>query len=175
MLIPGFVIAGVTFPGVIVHEFGHKLFCHWTSTRVLEVCYFRFGDPAGYVVHEAPSNIWKHILIDIGPFFINTFFGFVLGLILIPVEKTYGHGSIFATFWWWIAMSITVHAFPSLGDASSIWQAIWKEESPIGAKILGVTLVGFIVIGAMGSVFWLNFLYAFFVVFVFPPLLTGNW
>ncbi len=45
----------VTFPGVIVHEFGHALFCFITRVRVLEICWFRLGDPLGYVIHEKPK------------------------------------------------------------------------------------------------------------------------
>lgn len=37
ILIPGFIVAMLTFPGIIVHEFAHKLFCSLTGTRVLEV------------------------------------------------------------------------------------------------------------------------------------------
>jgi hypothetical protein len=43
---PGYLIATATFPGVIVHELGHKLFCLLTKTRVVETCYFRVGTPS---------------------------------------------------------------------------------------------------------------------------------
>jgi len=48
--IPGPVIAALTFPGVIVHEMAHQLFCRLFRVAVLDVCYFRFGNPAGYVI-----------------------------------------------------------------------------------------------------------------------------
>lgn len=44
--IPGQLIAALTFPGVIVHEMAHQLFCRLFRVAVLDVCYFRFG-PAG--------------------------------------------------------------------------------------------------------------------------------
>jgi Putative zincin peptidase len=176
----GVVVALMTFPGVIVHEFAHKLFCQWTGTKVLEVCYLRYGDPVGYVIHEVPKNIWKHILIDIGPFFINTFLGFVLGVFLKLLSdseyvNTSSVASVFSMFLMWLAGSIAMHAFPSVGDAASIWQAIWQEASPISAKILGATLVGFIVIGAIGSIFWLHAIYAILVIFILPLLVMENW
>ena len=57
MIIPGFLISLVTFPGVIVHELAHVVFCRLTKTPILSVCYFRLGNPAGYVIHERPSSI----------------------------------------------------------------------------------------------------------------------
>jgi hypothetical protein len=38
--IPGPLIALATFPGVIVHELAHQLFCRWFRIPVLNVCYF---------------------------------------------------------------------------------------------------------------------------------------
>lgn len=54
MIIPGFLISILTFPGVIVHEIAHQLFCRICGVAVLDVCYFKAGNPAGYVVHEIP-------------------------------------------------------------------------------------------------------------------------
>jgi hypothetical protein len=180
IFIPGFIIALLTFPGIIVHEFAHKLFCQWTRTRVLEVCYFRFGNPAGFVVHENPTSVWKHILIDIGPFFINTFFGFVIGLLLNPLRASAyrshsGYASFFLYLISWIGFSIAMNSFPSIGDAMSIWSAIRKDESPISAKILGTPLVGLIYIGAIGSVYWLNLFYAAFIVVLLPLHFSEKW
>ena len=55
--IPGFVIAIVTFPGVIVHEAGHLFFCKLFELQVYAVCFFRVGNPAGYVVHERTGKL----------------------------------------------------------------------------------------------------------------------
>ena len=48
--IPGFLIAIVTFPGVIVHEAAHLFFCRWFKLEVYDVCFFRVGNPSGYVI-----------------------------------------------------------------------------------------------------------------------------
>lgn len=56
MIIPGFLISIVTFPGVIVHEMAHQIFCRLCGVAVFDVCYFRFGNPSGYVVHEIPKK-----------------------------------------------------------------------------------------------------------------------
>ena len=52
IIIPGWLIALVTFPGVIVHEAAHFLFCRLRRVAVFDVCYLRFGNPAGYVIHS---------------------------------------------------------------------------------------------------------------------------
>src|SRR5437762_10128220 len=75
MFIPGQLIAILTFPGVIVHEAAHQLFCRLFRVAVLDVCYFRVGNPAGYVLHEIPAYPNQQIWIGIGPFLINTLVG----------------------------------------------------------------------------------------------------
>ena len=63
MIIPGFVISIATFPGVIVHEFAHQLFCRLAKVAIFEVCYFRIGNPSGYVTHEIPKKTYQNVLI----------------------------------------------------------------------------------------------------------------
>jgi len=172
MIIPGFIITWITFPGVMVHEFAHKLFCQWTNTKVLQVCCFRFGNPAGFVVHEPPTNVWKHVFIGIGPLFVNTVLGFAIGLLTIPMkDATNEVGSFFLIIVLWLAISIAMHSFPSTGDAKSIWSAIWRKDSPATAKVLGTPLVGLIYLGAVGSIFWLDLIYGIGVVVGIPMLL----
>jgi hypothetical protein len=71
-MIPGEFIALLTFPGVIIHEMAHMLFCRLSKVAVLDVCYFRFGNPAGYVMHEEPPNFGSAFLISVGPFIVNS-------------------------------------------------------------------------------------------------------
>ena len=56
-MIPGIIITWLTFPGVMVHEFAHKLFCRWTKTEVMEVCYFRFGNPVGLLLRVRQNAV----------------------------------------------------------------------------------------------------------------------
>ena len=71
--IPGPVIAALTFPGVIVHEAAHLLFCRMFGLAVFDVCFFRFGNPAGYVLHEETDDFKKSFFVSMGPFFVNSF------------------------------------------------------------------------------------------------------
>lgn len=171
-MIQGRFIALLTFPGVIIHEFAHMLFCMWTGTRVTEVKYFRFGSPAGYVIHEHPSNAWKAILIGVGPFLVNTILGLVIAL---SASSLRGSGNITVTVLWavliWLAVSVAMHSFPSTGDAKAIWSTVMAKNRPIVAKIVAIPIVGFIYLGALGSIFWLDLGYALVVTVVLPTAL----
>lgn len=169
MFIPGFIISIITFPGVIAHEFAHQLFCRLTGTTVIEVCYFRFGNPAGYVIHEQPASIWKHILIGIGPFFVNSSIGFLIGLVAY-----FSQGNEMMNYsLTWLGVSIAMHSFPSSGDAKSIWSAIWGKGTSVSARIVGTPLVGCIVLGAVGSFFWLDLCYGIAVSLLLPKTMLG--
>src|SRR5262249_19344088 len=117
---PGFLIALFTFPGVVVHELAHCLVCRWTEARGLRGCYFRFGNPAGFVVHEKPTSVWKSILIGVGPLFVNTVAGFAIALLAIACYRWGQPGGqarpwLFAALMW-LAISVAMHSFPSTGD-----------------------------------------------------------
>lgn len=158
MIIPGFLITWITFPGVIIHELAHELFCRLTGTPVLKVCYFRFGNPSGYVIHQHPSSAWKHILIGFGPLLVNTIAGLLIALAALPLARSEDmkvpHGILI-----WLAISVAMHSFPSTGDARSIWHGIWKRESSVLTKFVGTPLVGLIYVGAVGSMVWLDAIY----------------
>ena len=70
--IPGPVIAALTFPGVIIHEAGHLFFCRLFKLQVFDVCFFRFGNPAGYVVHQEIHDFRAQFFVSMWPFFANT-------------------------------------------------------------------------------------------------------
>ena len=62
-------------PGIVAHEFAHWLACALTGTRVHEVCWFRFGDPAGYVVHDRAASATAGVLIGFAPTLVNALLG----------------------------------------------------------------------------------------------------
>lgn len=172
VIIPGFLISLATFPGVIVHELAHQLFCRVAGVAVFEVCYFRMGNPAGYVVHEIPKKVYQHIFISVGPFFMNTVIGALIALpAVIPVIK-FDTGSLMDYFLIWLGVSIAMHSFPSTGDAKSIWEAVWNKETPLPAKLAAAPLVGIIYLCAAGSIFWLDVIYGIAAATVLPNLIV---
>lgn len=174
-MIPGFIIAWITFPGVIVHELAHALFCRWFGLKLYEVKYFQFatfGQPSGYVIHERSKNPMQDMLVAIGPFFVNTILGAVIGApAAIPVLRFHA-GDPLDYFLMWLGVSVAMHSFPSTGDAKSIWHSVTSREVSIPAKIVCFPIIGLIYLGALGSVFWLDAIYGLAIAGALPNLLV---
>jgi hypothetical protein len=121
-IIPGPVIAVLTFPGVIVHEAGHMLFCRLFGLAVFDVCFFRLGNPAGYVVHEPPKDFKRAFFVSMGPFFLNTALCVLFcSAAFLPVWELEIADPL-AYFFYWLGLSIGMHAFPSAHDLQIIWR-----------------------------------------------------
>ena len=180
-MIPGELIALLTFPGVIIHEAAHMLFCKLGGVAVLDVCFFRMGKigeslrmrggVAGYVVHEEPPNFHTALLISVGPFIVNSllciFFCFPA---FVPVRVFDLHDPV-SYFLLWLGLSIGMHAIPSTGDARGLWiqaQKAAKNFNPLA--ILSLPLVGIIYVANVGRFFWLDLIYGFAIGLGLPEL-----
>lgn len=175
IIIPGFLISILTFPGVIVHECGHMLFCRLRGVRVREVCFFRVGNPAGYVVHDHPRDFTSQLLIAVGPFILNSALCLMICLPASVPVKVYDHYDVFVVFQLWLGLSIGMHAFPSTGDARNLWGAAKeaaKDKSVLA--LLSFPLVVFIYIANLLSFFWFDALYGFGLGIGLPYLVI-NW
>jgi hypothetical protein len=127
--IPGPVIALLTFPGIIVHETGHFFFCRLFRLAVFDVCFFRIGNPGGYVIHERTDNFKGLFFVSMGPFFVNTLLCMVFcTAAFLPVWELKMQDPL-AYFFYWLGLSIGMHAFPSKDDLSNIWAL-----APVKAK-----------------------------------------
>ncbi|MHB1001629.1 MAG: metalloprotease family protein [Armatimonadota bacterium] len=173
MFIPGWLISILTFPGVIVHEIAHQLFCRIYRVAVFDVCYFRFGNPAGYVIHEVPRSSFQHIMIGIGPFIINSVVGGLIAMFGVIPALQFESGGLFDYLMIWLGVSIAMHAFPSTGDAKSIWNALWSDKSSAATKLVGTPIVGLIYLGAAGSFFWLDLIYGVAVAYFIPNMIIS--
>ena len=139
---------------------------------VFDVCYFRVGNPAGYVIHENPRRASQQIWIGIGPFVVNTVVGALIALPgAIPVLK-FDAGRPLDFILIWLGVSIAMHAFPSTGDAKSIWRGVTSRDVPVVGKIVATPIVALIYLGAVGSIFWLDLLYGIAVALALPTLIT---
>lgn len=173
--IPGILISFLTFPGVIVHELAHQLFCRLSRVPVFEVCYFQRGNPCGYVVHEKVDNPWKSFIICIGPLIFNTLIG---TLILFPeaieVIEFKNYTNPLSLFLAWFGISILMHSFPSSGDAENLYESVIKNKSVnIFIKILILPVVGLIYVGSYGSIVWLDLVYAVGIGMLIPVVITN--
>lgn len=173
-LVPGNIVAAMTFPGVVIHELAHQLFCRYFKIPVYQVCYFRVGNPAGYVIH-GPTGNWVHsFFVGAGPFFLNSLLGAILAFpSALRVFEFTGAASMFDGVLIWLGVSIAMHAIPSTGDAKSMWQAVSGEKASVFAKLLVAPVVGLIFLLALGSVVWLDLLYGVGVSLAMPKILVA--
>lgn len=179
VIIPGIVISSVTFPGVIVHELAHQFFCWLMKIPVFEVKYFQFENPCGYVLHEHTDNPFANFIISVGPFIFNTIIGSAIVFPSMLGYQSLGFSNnlivnILGLISFWIGISILAHAFPSNGDANMMVQSILKNEQVnILVKILVAPVVGLIYLGSLGSIIWLDFIYAISVSLLLPQLVLS--
>jgi hypothetical protein len=173
MFIPGFLITLLTFPGVIVHELAHQLFCRLYKVPVFEVVYIRMGNPAGYVLHEKPDTKWHSIMISIGPFFVNTILGALIALPAALPVYSFENANIFHYVLIYLGVSIAMHAFPSTGDAKSILDTLKDPDTRLLTKIAGYPLIGLIYIGSIGSFIWLDLAYGIGIAVGLPKLIIA--
>lgn len=153
--IPGWLISIVTFPGVIVHETAHQLFCRITRLAVFDVCYFRVGNPAGYVLHEAGPDFNKNFLVSMGPFFVNSVLCVAFcSAAFLPVWELDAKDPL-AYFFYWLGLSIGMHAFPSIQDMKCLWAVMpeaARKMNPLA--ILSYPLVAIVYLLNFARVVW---------------------
>ncbi len=174
-MIPGCLISLLTFPGVVVHEMGHLIFCRLFGLSVHKVCYFRFGNPAGYVIHEQPCSYGQGFWVSVGPLVISTLIaaavGFPVGMLVIH------HGAPELRHWvlGWLAVSIGMHAFPSTGDAANLWRAstssLFKGNVP---ALIGFPVVILLYLANILSFLWFDAIYAVAVILAVPWLIIHH-
>jgi len=159
MIIPGQLISLLTFPGVIVHEVGHMFFCKKFNVKINQVCYFRFGNPAGYVIHEDPQSFKKSFFIDIGPFIINNILAIIVFIVAIFFIKS--DIESLNLFFVWLGCSLAMNSFPSKGDAKALWSATKKySKKDRIVKIIGYPFVVTIYIANFLSFIWFDLIWA---------------
>lgn len=180
MIIPGWLISLLTFPGVVVHEAAHKLFCDLAKVPVYDVCYFRIGNPPGYVVHGEVKKLQDALLISAGPLIINTI---LCALLTYPatisefVLGDVGNTSSFINFMLaWVGYSIGMHALPSNQDVKNFLETFkeFKKGKVQNFLYFISQIFGFIIkIANFLRVVWFDLIYAV-AVSMMLPLLLGN-
>ena len=167
MLIPGQIISIATFPGVIMHELSHVICCRIFNVEVKEVCYFKLGNPSGYVLHE-PTKNWIHtVAIATGPFFFNSLICLLISFPIVT-NKDIDEITFSSSILLWLAISIGMHAIPSRGDAKSMWQEVSGKRGSIFAKLFVAPIVAVIYLLSLGSIIWLDLIYGVILSTVVP-------
>ena len=157
-MIPGWLIAIVTFPGVIIHEWAHKKYCDWTGVAVHKVVYFQFGSTAGYVIHEHPQKYNQLFWISVGPLVINSMMTVLLSYLATQTKSESGLYFLFL----WIAVSAGMHAFPSDQDAKNVFDESKQSIKRGGSSLhyLAYPFFGLIWIANKLRFVWFDLWYA---------------
>ncbi|HKJ78354.1 MAG TPA: hypothetical protein VKA10_02415 [Prolixibacteraceae bacterium] len=158
-------ISAVTFTGVIFHEFGHQIFCFLTGVRVYRVCYFRLGNPAGYVVHEQPKNFTQSFLITVGPLISGTAFA----LLFFFMAQAPGAGNWQAAVFIWLGMSVAVNAFPSHTDAKNLWRGSNRHIAGNLFAVIGYPFAALIWLANSLQLVFFDVLFALFLYYLVNP------
>ena len=166
----GWPIAILTFPGIIVHELAHKFFCNRANVPVYKTCYFRLGNPAGYVIHGPVNSYVKAFLINIAPFIVNTCVAFLIFLVAVNASSL----GITTYLLYWLGISIAMHSFPSSGDADNLWSYSKKAWRRNPLALLGFPVVGLIKLATILSAIWFDLLYAIALLLLVAFLLQGD-
>ena len=157
--IPGWLMAILTFPGVVLHEWAHKKYCEWTGVKVLAVKYFDIGkNPAGYVLHEEPTNYSQIFWISVGPLIINSFSALFLSFLATQTKPD----SFLYYALVWVAISAGMNAFPSTHDTKHILNAS-KHSLKNGGSILhylAYPFFGLFWFANIARIFWFDLIFA---------------
>jgi hypothetical protein len=174
--IPGWLISLLTFPGVVVHEIAHRFFCDLAKVPVYKVCYFRIGNPAGYVIHGPIKGLKSAFLISVGPLIINTVlcalltFSATFPIFILDAENY----SVIFLILMWAGFSIGMHAFPSNDDMENFVQEV-KNTKKGGILLIFAKLVaGLFKIANVLRIIWFDAIYAFGISMLLPWLVGAS-
>ncbi len=172
--LPGWLISLITFPGVMVHEIAHRIFCHLTGVAVYEIAYFRpGGNPAGYVLHGPPPNLRAAFLISVGPLIVNSLLCMSLTFSAIPplfILKD-GAASGASVFLLWVGISIGMHAFPSNHDVREFAARVHEQRGKGVFWAVAQVFNGLFTIVNALRVVWIDLIYAVLLSLALPAAL----
>jgi hypothetical protein len=170
LLIPGWILSILTFPGVIVHEAAHLFFAMLAGVRVHEVVFFQISTTkSGYVVHDIPRHIWQALFISLGPLLINTF---LCGMLLGPFIRVSSTDRNFFTYVvMWVGLSVGMHALPSNQDIRAFIATI-RHHHGIGLMYFAAHLL-LLFFGLVNFLrfLWIDLIYAVIVALIASSLL----
>jgi hypothetical protein len=128
------ILSLATFPGVVVHQTLRLLFCKRKRLAVVDMCFLRMDNPAGFIAHEESADFGPAFSVGMGPLVI----GSLLCLLACvpaywPIRVLHIHHPL-SYFFMWLGISIGMHAFPSREEAEDLFRHV-------GEQLVGLNLV----------------------------------
>ena len=113
-----------TAPGIVLHEFAHRLTCLLVGVPVQSVVYFQLTGPPGYVRHTTPSRWLTTTVIALAPLAANLTIAAALVEYSIVGHTGVGISAVAAGgLLWWVAIAAIIHSLPSTTDLKTVWTA----------------------------------------------------
>lgn len=180
VIIPGWIIALITFPGTIVHEISHRFFCDIFDIPVYEVRYFiPFAPTSGYVRHDGSTKTWQILMVSMAPLFVNTLLCALLTFptasylyleycLDIHIPMTPVIAPLYGILQW-IGTSIGAQAFPSNQDMKSVLMLAKKNKGKSRLPIKALSQI--VIVLNFFSKIWLSFIYAIAISFILPIII----
>lgn len=165
LLLPIPILDLVTFPGTVVHEWAHLQACRYYDLEVYDVVYFQLDGMLGYVRHEVPDDLVKHLGVSCAPLLCNT--GIAISIALVVTIGVDHIGWIPAIVLLWVAFSIAVCALPSTIDAENVWERILREWTNRPSVLLVIPIILLLYLTNILRIAFVEILYGIFV------LITG--
>jgi len=121
------IVALISFGiGIVLHEFGHKIFCNLTGVRVIGMSFFDADIEAdGLVIHEKPKTLMQSFLITIGPLFTV---GSVLFLVVLFFLKIPVFGIDILPYMLVAVIGLVMSMFPSTHDVDNLIEFIRQNH-----------------------------------------------
>ncbi len=163
------IVSLITFPGVILHEWSHKFICERVAIPVHKVCYFRLGNPVGYVIHGDVESFSKMFLITMAPFVINTTLAVVIFSLafIMPSRNTL----YFALCW--LGISLAMHSLPSTDDFNNLLQNARQQWRHNFAALLALPVVWLLKLLRFRDTIWLGLFHAVIMLALTDLLVKG--
>lgn len=176
IMIPGGVIAMLTFPGVMMHELSHYLMCKLFGVHVSELKLFSIESehfsleseaPIGWVSHAIPDKYYQTVLISTAPIIFNT----IIAIVTYHFALTLFRIGLFHYVFLYLGFCCAVNAFPSKGDGEVLWHTANMEISVYRNYFAYLTYPLILVIITLHylSYVWANFIYGY-LLFIFTRI-----
>jgi hypothetical protein len=169
--ITGIIVAICTFPGVILRQVVTQLLCLYFRIPVFKVTYFQPWPPFGKVDFEPPRRASTGLAIILVPAIITTLVGFLTGapaFLAFFTSDTTPLTSLIDLFLIWLGISFAVNSFPTTEQAMTVKRLLVVPENSTLVRSTGEFLMIAMYACALGSIVWLDVIYALFVVVGIP-------
>lgn len=176
MFIPSFLINLVSFPGVMVHEIAHHLFCDIARVPVRKAVYYKVFSPYGYVDHIDAPDLKSSFMITVGPFMVASLLCAALTFPTFSMLSLKDYGAALSGLplvLFWLGISIGMHAFPGKEELAEFAKQIKTGGGSPPLYLLSSALQIFFALARLGRFLWFDAIYALLTGFISFMILTS--